>query len=45
MNAQFGTQGYQGGANIPYNPTITTGLHNAYAGLKSMIYEPRFGFA
>ncbi len=45
MNTQFATQGYQGGANIPYNQTITTGLHNAYAGLESMIYEPRFGFA
>ncbi len=45
MNTQFGTSGYQGGANIPYNQTITTGLHNAYASLEPMIYEPRFGFA
>lgn len=45
MNEQFGTTGYQGGASIPYNQTITTGLSNAYAGLESMIYEPRFGFA
>ncbi len=45
MNTQFATSGYQGGANIPYNQTITTGLSNAYAGLESMIYEPRFGLA
>ncbi len=45
MNTQFGTSGYQGGASIPYNQTITTGLSNAYAGLESMIYEPRVGFA
>jgi hypothetical protein len=45
MNTQFGTSGYQGGANIPYNQTITTGLPTAYAGLESMIYEPRVGVA
>jgi hypothetical protein len=45
MNEQFGTSAYQGGANIPYNQTITTGLHNAYKGLESVIPEPRFSFA
>ncbi len=45
MNRQFGIGGYQGGADIPYNATITTGLHNAYAGLEPVIVEPRFGFA
>jgi hypothetical protein len=45
MNTQFGTAGYQGGANIPYNQTITTGLHNLYQNLESVIPEPRFGFA
>ncbi len=45
MNVQFGATGYQGGANIPYNQTITTGLHNAYASLEPMIAEPRLGFA
>src|SRR5581483_8182011 len=45
MNTQFGTSGYQGGANVPYNSTITTGLSNAYQGLESMVYEPRVGFA
>jgi hypothetical protein len=43
MNQQFGTGGYQGGASIPYNQTITTGLHNAYAGLEAIIPEPRVG--
>jgi hypothetical protein len=44
MNQQFGTAAYQGGASIPYNSTITTGLHNAYYSLESVIPEPRFGF-
>lgn len=43
LNNQFGTGGYQGGANIPYNQTITTGLHNAYHSLESIIPEPRVG--
>jgi carboxypeptidase family protein/TonB-dependent receptor-like protein len=43
LNTQFGTGGYQGGANIPYNQTITTGLHNAYHSLESIIPEPRLG--
>jgi hypothetical protein len=45
MNTQFGTSGYVGGANIPYNQTISTGLHNEYQSLEWGIYEPRFGFA
>jgi hypothetical protein len=44
MNQQFGLPGYQGGADLPYNATITTGLHTAYAGLESVIPEPRFSF-
>lgn len=44
MNTEFGLAGYQGGASIPYDTTIQTGLHNAYAGLESGIWEPRFGF-
>jgi hypothetical protein len=44
MNQQFGMAGYQGGVDIPYNQTITTGLHTAYAGIESVIPEPRFGF-
>jgi Carboxypeptidase regulatory-like domain len=50
MNEQFGTAAYNSAlgsnaANVPYNQTITTGLHNAYAGLESVIPEPRFSFA
>jgi len=45
MNTQFGTAGYTGGASIPYNQTITTGEHNLYQSLESVIPEPRFGFA
>ncbi len=45
MNTQFGTSGYVGGANVPYNQTITTGIHNEYQSLEYGIYEPRFGFA
>ena len=45
MNTQFGTAGYVGGASVPYNQTITTGLHNLYQGLESVVPEPRFGFA
>jgi hypothetical protein len=44
-NVPFGAAGYQGGASIPYNQTITTGLHNAYANLEKVVPEPRFSFA
>jgi hypothetical protein len=45
MNTQFGTSGYTGGASIPYNQTITTGLHTLYQSLQGIIWEPRFGLA
>jgi hypothetical protein len=45
MNQQFGTAGYVGGASVPYDQTITTGLHTLYQSLESVIPEPRFGFA
>ena len=45
MNTQFGTAGYTGGASVPYNQTITTGLPNLYQSLESVVPEPRFGFA
>ncbi len=45
MNTQFGMPGYVGGASVPYNQTITTGLHNLYQSLESVVAEPRFGFA
>ena len=44
-NVQFGTSGYKGGADVPYNATIQTGLHTAYNKLESVITEPRFGVA
>ena len=45
LNTQFSTSGYTGGANVPYNQSITTGLHNEFQSLQSIIPEPRFGFA
>jgi len=45
MSTQFATNGYVGGANVPYNQTIKAGLHNEYLGLESAIPEPRFSFA
>jgi len=45
MNQQFGTAAYTGGASIPYNQTITTGLHTMYQSLETIINEPRFGLA
>jgi hypothetical protein len=44
-NVPFGAAGYQGGANVPYNQTIVTGLRTAYPNLESIIPEPRFSFA
>ena len=41
MNDQFGTAGYVGGANVPYNSTITTGLPTAYKSLETVIPEPQ----
>ena len=45
MNTQFGMPGYTGGASVPYNQTISSGLHNQYQSLEAIIPEPRFGFA
>ena len=45
LNTQFGMLGYQGGANVPYNQSITPNLSTAYHHLESVIPEPRFGFA
>jgi hypothetical protein len=44
-NVQFGMPGYVGGADVPYNQTIVTGLHTAYKSVEAAIMEPRFGFA
>jgi Carboxypeptidase regulatory-like domain len=45
LNIPFGAPGYTGGANVPYNQSITTGLSQEYHSLQSVIPEPRFGFA
>ncbi len=39
----FLAPGYQAGANVPYNATIVTGIHNAYAKMEGFIPEPRLG--
>jgi hypothetical protein len=43
MSTEFLASGYQGGANIPYNATIQTGLHTAYKNYEGLVLEPRFG--
>ena len=45
LNTQFGMPGYVGGANVPYNQSITPNLSTAYHHLEAAIPEPRFGFA
>jgi hypothetical protein len=45
VEPQFGTAGYTGGASIPYNATIQTGLGNAFQNIDGIITEPRFGIA
>jgi len=45
MNTQFGMSGYTGGLTVPYNQTITTGLHNLYTNLQSVAWEPRGSIA
>jgi len=43
FQAAFLAPGYQAGANVPYNATIATGLHEAYAHMEGFIAEPRVG--
>jgi len=43
LNEPFGTSGYKNGANVPYNQTIVTGLHNAYPAVDALNVDPRFG--
>lgn len=45
LNTQFGMPGYTGGANVPYNQSITPDLSTAYHHLEAVIPEPRVGFA
>jgi hypothetical protein len=43
LNTDFLGAGYQAGANVPYNSTITTGLSTAYHKYEAVVTEPRFG--
>jgi len=45
LTTPFNSPDYKGGAAIPYNSSIATGLRSAYAGLESVITEPRFSVA
>jgi len=45
FHVPFVSSSYQGGANVPYNATIQTGLDHAFYSLPAMVYQPRFGFA
>jgi hypothetical protein len=45
LNEPFESSAYQGGVTVPYDATITTGLHQAYPNLESIIPEPRLGIA
>ena len=39
----FLAPGYRAGANVPYNSTIVTGVHQAFPHMDGIIAEPRFG--
>ncbi len=43
LNTVFLASGYQGGASVPYNATIATGLHNAFPSIEPIIPAPRLG--
>jgi hypothetical protein len=43
MTTEFLADGYQAGANVPYNTTIATGLERAYKNYEALLPEPRVG--
>ena len=43
MSTEFLASGYQGGATVPYNTTIQTGLETAYKNYEAVLPEPRVG--
>ena len=43
LNVPFETAGYQGGAAVPYNSTVQTGLGSAYPAVESALVLPRAG--
>jgi hypothetical protein len=44
-NTVFLGNGYQAGANVPYNATLQSGLDKNFKQLEGIVTEPRFGFA
>ncbi len=45
LSTPFNSPSYQGGANIPYNQTIDTGLNKAFYNIQTVVPEPRIGIA
>ncbi len=45
LTSPFTSLDHTNSANIPYNQTILTGLHQAYPGTDIVVWQPRFGFA
>jgi len=43
LNVPFDSPDYQGGASLPYNSSITTGLSNAYPATDAAVFLPRGG--
>ena len=43
LNEPFDSAGYQGGVNVPYNSSITTGLSNAFPSVEAVNVLPRAG--
>jgi hypothetical protein len=44
-NTPSAQAGYVGSFDVPYSSDIQTGLHNAYHGVDSILFSPRFGFS
>lgn len=44
LTSPFTTLDHTNSANVPYNQTIITGLHQAYPGTDIVVWEPRLGF-
>jgi hypothetical protein len=43
MSTEFLANGYQAGANVPFNTTIQSGLKSAYKNYEAVLPEPRVG--
>ncbi len=44
LNTPFTSMDHTNSANIPYNQTIVTGLHQAYPSTDGVVWQPRLGF-